>query len=76
MALAVGTNWFHSILQLILCIDLHGLGLLARFVNKIFPSLSSLVSGLYMLYNNLYRIFLLLSPFDKAWGYKYVDLAL
>jgi hypothetical protein len=31
MALAVGTNWFHNILQLILSIGVPELGLLARF---------------------------------------------
>jgi hypothetical protein len=68
MALALGTNWFHSVLQLILCIHLHGFGLLARLANKLFTSLSILVSGLYIFHHDLYRIFFLLSPFDNAWG--------
>jgi hypothetical protein len=32
MALALGAKWFHKILNLILCIGFHELGLFARFV--------------------------------------------
>jgi hypothetical protein len=57
MALSVGSKWFPRILLLILCIGLHGLGLLARFGAKNSTSVSILVSGPCMLYRNFYCIF-------------------
>jgi hypothetical protein len=50
LALAVGTELFHNILQLILCTDFHGLGLLVCLLHKIFMPLSILVSCLCMIY--------------------------
>jgi hypothetical protein len=43
-----------QILHLILCIDFHGLGLLARCVAKNFTSVYILVSSLCILYHNFY----------------------
>jgi hypothetical protein len=65
---AVRELLFHSILQLIVCIDFHGL----RLLHKIFTFLSILVSGLSMLYHNFYFTLLLLCPFDKAWSQVFI----
>jgi hypothetical protein len=62
MALAIGTNWFHKILNLILCICLHGLGLL----HKIVTSFSVSVSGLCMISHNFYCTVFLLSLIDDS----------
>jgi hypothetical protein len=62
-------NWkkFHRILQLILCIGFHGL----RLLHKLFTSLSILVLGLCMLYNNLYCVFSYHLPSTNP-GLKYL----
>jgi hypothetical protein len=57
----VGTEWFHKILQLILCIGFHGLSLL----HKIFTSLSILVYFVHAL-SQLLLYILLSSPFYKT----------
>jgi hypothetical protein len=65
MAPAVGTKWFHVILQLMLSIGFHGLGLLARFVEYGFlhppPPPSIIVSGLYMFIKFVVYIFPVIS---------------
>jgi hypothetical protein len=78
MTLAVGKNWFHSILRLILCIIFHGVGLLARFVAYNLHFLFYLSFRSLNVYHNFYCTFFLLSSIDIAWSqvFLYVSIAL
>lgn len=52
VVLAVDTESFRIIFQSILCIEFHGLSVLARFLHKIFTFIYILHLGLCMLYLN------------------------
>jgi hypothetical protein len=76
---------FTQILHLIICIGVHGFGLLARFVAYFSTSLSILVSRVCVLYHNFYCIFsCYLRPTQHgvrhlnscAWGYNQTNMFL